>query len=160
MRYTKSLLGFTLIEMLVVVGVIGMLATMALFALDKSQAAARDAKRVQIMTSAQSALERYYSDNLTYVTNAAPDFCLAAAALALGTPQYLPAIPSDPLQSAGSHICVGPGGNNRCCTSTGCVVDNTGASCAGAWYGYTSTAQSYTLTLKKESGGTQTFTNP
>ncbi|OGG06346.1 hypothetical protein A2872_01305 [Candidatus Gottesmanbacteria bacterium RIFCSPHIGHO2_01_FULL_42_12] len=54
--------GFTLIELMLVMSVIAILATIILFGLGKAQAAARDVQRQQIVNSVQLALERYYTD--------------------------------------------------------------------------------------------------
>lgn len=130
--------GFTLIEILVVILVISLLATIALFGVGKAQAAARDAQRQQIMNGIRTSLERYYADNQAYytVTN---NFCGLTTALVSGN--YLLAQPVDP----NTKVAICGTGNP--------VV-------GGATYTYLGAASSYTLTLIKESGGTNTFTNP
>lgn len=57
--------GFTLIEILVVIGILGILATVALVAINPAEAQkkARDAGRLQDMATLQSAIEEYLSDN-------------------------------------------------------------------------------------------------
>lgn len=130
--------GFTLIEILVVVLVISLLATIALFGIGKAQAAARDAQRQQIMNGIRTALERYYADNQAYYT-ATNNFCGLTTALVAGL--YLSAQPVDP--NTKTAIC-----------GTGNPV------VGGATYTYLGAASSYALTLTKEAGGTSTFTNP
>ena len=58
--------GFTLIELLVVVAIMGMLAALAVIALNNARARARDARRVSDIKQIQTALELYYLDNNTY----------------------------------------------------------------------------------------------
>lgn len=137
--------GFTLIELMVVMTVIAILATMALYGLGKAQASARDASRQQIMTGIQTALERYYGDNQLYFT-ATNNFCGLTTAMVGGN--YLSAQPVDP----GTKLAI-------CGTGNPCT--DASANCAtGAQYTYLGAAQSYVLTLKKESGGTNNFNSP
>lgn len=58
--------GFTLIEILVVVAIIGVLATISLVALNTSRAKARDARRIEDVKKIALALEQYASDNGDY----------------------------------------------------------------------------------------------
>lgn len=54
--------GFTLVELLVVVAIIGILATIAFLYLPLARAKARDAKRLSAMSDLKNALELYYND--------------------------------------------------------------------------------------------------
>lgn len=58
--------GFTLIELLVVVAIMGMLAALAVVALNNARARARDARRVSDIKQIQTALELYFLDNYDY----------------------------------------------------------------------------------------------
>lgn len=60
--------GFTTIELLVVVGIIGLLATLAIISLQDSRERARDAKRLADMSQMEKALELYYIDNGRFPT--------------------------------------------------------------------------------------------
>jgi len=58
MRIKKA---YTLIEMLMVVAIIGVLASSILIGLGSARAKARDARRITDLKSTQTALELYYS---------------------------------------------------------------------------------------------------
>jgi prepilin-type N-terminal cleavage/methylation domain-containing protein len=53
--------AYTLIEMLMVVAIIGVLASSILIGLGSARAKARDARRITDLKSVQTALELYYS---------------------------------------------------------------------------------------------------
>jgi len=59
----KFQLAFTLLEMLVVIGIIGILVGMGAVSYSTAQKKARDAKRKQDLKTVQSCLEQYYSYN-------------------------------------------------------------------------------------------------
>jgi len=54
--------GFTLVELLVTIGIIGILATVTVVSVGNARAKARDSKRVSDIKQIQSALELYSSD--------------------------------------------------------------------------------------------------
>lgn len=58
--------GFTLIELLVVIGIIGILTALGAASYSNAQQKARDTQRKSNISSLQSALECYFSDNGTY----------------------------------------------------------------------------------------------
>lgn len=58
--------AFTLLELLVVIGIIGVLVALATVSYSATQAAGRDSRRKQDLVAMQNALEQYYSAN-TYV---------------------------------------------------------------------------------------------
>ncbi len=162
----KKNFGFTLIELMVVISVIAILSTIALFGLSKAQASARDVSRQQIMNGIRTALERYYGDNQTY-----PPADFACALYYLKTCNYLTSFPKDPSAPNGNDIACGSGGSGACgsisCYGWGgppkgttgwCGGDGTGAWKAG--YSMTIGGSSYKLVLDKEAGGTSTFTSP
>ena len=62
----KNKKGFTLIELLVVVAIMGLLAALAVVALNNARARARDARRVSDVKQLQTALELYYLDQNEY----------------------------------------------------------------------------------------------
>jgi len=62
----KNKRAFTLIELLVVVAIIGLLAAIAVIALNQARPKARDAKRVADVRQIQTALEMYFLDQNAY----------------------------------------------------------------------------------------------
>lgn len=54
--------GFTLIEMLIVVFIVGLLATLSILALENTRKISRDTKRVADMATIEKALAMYFSD--------------------------------------------------------------------------------------------------
>jgi len=58
--------GFTLIEMLVVVAIIGLLSSVVVVGLGSARQNARDARRISDIRQIQNALEVYYSTNQSY----------------------------------------------------------------------------------------------
>jgi len=58
--------GFTLIEMLIVITIIALLASLILVGMGGARAKARDARRIADLRSVQNALELYYSNNSVY----------------------------------------------------------------------------------------------
>lgn len=158
--------GFTLIELMVVIAVIAILSTVALFGFRAAQAGARDTSRMQIMSSVRAQLERYYGDNNSYpaVDNAAsPATGFVSMATTLGYPTA--ALVSDPGCGGGSRAYaageISAGGWYP--TLTNCTnrplyqyksLAADGTACT------TAPCPKYTLTLTKENGGTGTSNSP
>jgi general secretion pathway protein G len=90
-RSLRDFRGFTLVELLVVIGIISILATILLLQLGTARAKSRDAKRIADVNQVRSALEAYFDDNGTYPIFA--DFATLA-------PKYLSVVPKDPLTSS------------------------------------------------------------
>ena len=85
----KAKKGFTLIELLVVVAIMGLLAALAVVALNNARARARDARRVSDVKQLQTALELYYLDQNEYPDLSLPgiveSLCLSSTSgLAVG----------------------------------------------------------------------------
>ena len=93
----SSLRGFTLLELLVVISIIGILLALGVVAFSTAQKKGRDAKRRSDMKTISSALEQYYaSNNSSYpISSSCSDMSTD-----LGT-DYLPGgVPSDPKGSS------------------------------------------------------------
>jgi prepilin-type N-terminal cleavage/methylation domain-containing protein len=58
--------GFSLVELMVVMGIIGLLATVAVFSLNNSRMSSRDAKRLSDIQTLRSALEQNWLTNAAY----------------------------------------------------------------------------------------------
>ena len=90
--------GFTLVELLIVVGIIGILATLLMANFIGVRQRARDAQRKSDIRQIQSALELYRSDIGSYPGS----FPSCGSALTGGTPvnTYMQKIPCDPSGSS------------------------------------------------------------
>jgi len=71
---SKNKKGFTLVELLVVVSIIGILSSLSMVSVNIARTRARDAKRKADMSQVQLALYLYYDDNLHFpITDMFPD---------------------------------------------------------------------------------------
>ncbi|OGK08289.1 hypothetical protein A2767_04285 [Candidatus Roizmanbacteria bacterium RIFCSPHIGHO2_01_FULL_35_10] len=98
---TKS---FTLIELLIVITIIGILATLGISSYFNSLKAAKDARRKSDLSTIQKALEVYYQDNQGYplsLPNNGDPFCHSSGDCWMAT--YLQKTPFDPNGSAYSY---------------------------------------------------------
>jgi len=80
--------GFTLLELLIVIIIIGLLALVIVPNLLSGPARARDSQRKADMRTIKTALESYYNDNNSYPTS--------LQVLTEGTTPYLKTLPTDP----------------------------------------------------------------
>ncbi len=86
--------GFSLVELLVVITIIAILSVVAYTAIGGQTIKARNAKRLQDLSSIQSALQVYYAENNKYPSNPLTSGTNIAAGLI--PKKYLSEIPKDP----------------------------------------------------------------
>lgn len=95
--------GFTLIELIVVVAILGILATIGLTSFQTSQMKSRDTKRKSDLEQIQRALEMYMNDHSNYPTSVGGEIVVGDA-LDWGTAEfkdsegtiYMKQLPGDP----------------------------------------------------------------
>lgn len=88
--------GFTLIEMLVVVAIIGLLSSVVVVGVGTARKQARDTRRISDIRQIQNALENYYSTNNAYPADQAALYALQG-------------IPADPLDDTKKYGYLGSG---------------------------------------------------
>jgi general secretion pathway protein G len=91
--------GFTLMELLVVIVIIGLLATLGVTNYLEARVRARDAQRKANLAQLQSAFELYRADRLTYPPSPLP---ACGTPLTVAGTTYMQKIPCDPTNS-GQH---------------------------------------------------------
>lgn len=101
----KDFRGFTLVELLVVIGIISVLATVLLLQLGTARSKARDAKRVADINQMRSAVEQYFDDNGSYPST-------NVFGTLAGFTKYISPIPADPL---GASACTTYSGSGSSC---------------------------------------------
>ena len=92
--------GFTLIEMLIVIAIIGILASIVLVGIGPVQRTARDARRASDLRQTQNALELYFSKNATYPP--AGNWAALTAELTIGANAVVRQVPGDPRAGSGA----------------------------------------------------------
>ena len=89
--------GFTLLELLIVIVIIGILALLIIPNISSAPKKARDTQRKTDLKAAQKALEEYYVSTQAYPIVASPtDIATALVPLSTGTAPPLKTIPTDP----------------------------------------------------------------
>jgi prepilin-type N-terminal cleavage/methylation domain-containing protein len=89
----KTKNGFTLLELLVVIGIVGVLLSLVTVGFSKAQTQGRNTRRRQDLAAIQNALEQYYANNsFTY-----PNGCAAGAGLSTYFTGGV--IPTDPVST-------------------------------------------------------------
>ena len=94
--------GYTLLEILVVIGIIAVLIGIGAVSYSSIQKKARDAKRKGDLSAIQNALEQYYSNcGYAYPTPDTASIPETITCTATGV-VFMDSVPEDPLSSAGS----------------------------------------------------------
>jgi general secretion pathway protein G len=89
--------GFTLLELLIVIVIIGILALLIIPNISSAPKKARDTQRKTDLRAAQKALEEYFVSNQAYPTSAsATNITTALSSLSTGSAAPLKTIPTDP----------------------------------------------------------------
>lgn len=97
MKISNKYSAFTLIEILVAIAIIGILATLAVVALQNTRSSSRDAKRISDIKQMQIALEMYFNDNGVY-----PLSSQIVSGISKGGVVYMQSIPTAPTPADGS----------------------------------------------------------
>lgn len=123
--------GFTLVELIISIAIIGILMALASVSFGNAQKKARDSRRRQDMESVQKAAEQYYlvSGNYTYSTSVVGITVAVGQNWTVNGQEILKSFPSDPkagigytgsIASTGYCICakleenIGNSSNNAC----------------------------------------------
>lgn len=102
----KSIFGFTLVELLVVISIIGVVVALSLFGLTGARESARDAKRKSDLELIRASIETYRSDCSTYpaaLTSPLIGSDPPPAICSTGN-TYLTSAPLDPLSPSQNYL--------------------------------------------------------
>lgn len=114
--------AFTLIELLIVITIIGILATFVVVSFTSAQQKTRDARRKADLDAIKKALELFQTDTI----GGKYPFGLGANGGNLTTPGYIKTYPKDPTTSVSYSYSAMPAGGN--CISGNNAVDTAGCS--------------------------------
>jgi len=107
-KFTGRKRGFTLVELLVVVAIIGLLVSMIVINLQNAKAKARDSRRVADIDGIAIALTLYHNDKNYYPTYSGQITGLDVVSIELKNAGFISATPPDPLNQDASAACGNP----------------------------------------------------
>ncbi len=93
LKMEKKMRGFTMIELIVVIAILGLLSTIGLVSFRTAQIKGRDAQRKNDLSQIQKALEMYYNDYSYYPTD---DYPASGSFIDAKGTLYMKEMPQDP----------------------------------------------------------------
>ncbi|NTV44824.1 MAG: type II secretion system protein [Candidatus Yonathbacteria bacterium] len=123
-RTSSSSRGFTILELLVVVAIIGILAALTMVLATQIRAKGRDDRRTQDMRQLQNALSLYYTNHNIFPISASPTILRGtnSVSTALLNDGVIGSLPADPLAPTYNYSYVSTNGSTY--TMTFCMETN------------------------------------
>jgi type II secretion system protein G len=122
--------GFTLLELLIVISIIGILVTVATASYTSSQQKARNSRRMSDIKSIQNAAEQFYADNSSSYPSDQAAFTATTTYLPSGWPQDPKNTSASPRSYTYTHV-ASPEGFFVCAQMEGAVGNATAADGTG-----------------------------